>query len=102
MAAIDKEQTGSAAELARLSGQNQTDIERRSKGTQIDIVDRTQIDVKMNMQEQQLFERIFGMVQDANAQMMRRVEAEINAQTKQQIQDDTDQMRNQIAAQNAE
>ena len=88
MAAIDKEQTASQAELARLSGQSQTDIARRSNGPQVEIVDRTQIDVQMNMQEQQLFDRIFGMVQDANTQMIRRVEAKINAQTQQQLEAD--------------
>jgi hypothetical protein len=102
MAAIDKEQTASQAELARLSGQSQTDIARRSNGPQVEIVDRTQIEIQMNIQEQQLFERIFGMVQDANTQMIRRVEAKINAQTRQQMQDEADQTRNQIAAQNAE
>jgi hypothetical protein len=93
MAALDKEQTASQAEVARLTGVSQTTVESRTKGPTIDVKSFPEIQVNMDMQEQQLFEKIFGMVQDANTQMIRRVEAKINAQAQKQIEDEQTQTR---------
>jgi hypothetical protein len=87
IAAIDAEQATDVGELSRLSGQRDTDLASRARGPQVEIVDRTQIDVQMRMQEDQLFNRIFGMVTDANSQLMQRLEARINAEMRQSLED---------------
>jgi hypothetical protein len=93
IAAIDAEQATSAGELSRLSGQQDTDLISRAKGPQVEIVDRTQIDVQMKIQEDQLFNRIFGMVTDANSQLMQRLEARINAEASKQAEEETARMK---------
>jgi hypothetical protein len=97
IAAIDAEQATSAGELSRLSGQQDTDLISRAKGPQVEIVDRTQIDVQMKIQEDQLFNRIFGMVTDANSQLMQRLEARINAEMRQSMQQDGKEFADSVA-----
>jgi hypothetical protein len=89
IAAIDAEQATDVGELSRLSGQRDTDLASRARGPQVEIVDRTQIDVQMKIQEDQLFNRIFGMVTDANLQLMQRLEARINAEASKQAEEET-------------
>jgi hypothetical protein len=47
----------------------------------------------MKIQEDQLFNRIFGMVTDANSQLMQRLEARINAEASKQAEEETARMK---------
>jgi hypothetical protein len=51
----------------------------------------------MKIQEDQLFSRIFGMVTDANSQLMQRLEARINAEMRQSMQQDGKEFADSVA-----
>jgi hypothetical protein len=94
IAAIDAEQATNRGELSRLTGLSNAEVSKTPDGPQVSIAYQAKIDVQMKTQEDQLFARIFGMVEDANMKLLGRLEARINAETTKQADNEISEMRN--------